>query len=102
MIFEEELYFWSKLGSCRQAELARQLGVTRQYINNAITTDITLSQEQQDRFKRAMNRVELREAKFKRSVESNILKCAKNIHSEVAKAKLEYWVNVYSKGNFIA
>ena len=93
--FEEKLYFWIKLGTCRQAELARQLGVTRQYVNNALNTNITLSKDQEERFVRAMSRVEKRESSCKSKVESNILKCSKNYHSEYARERLEHWISVY-------
>ena len=95
MSFEEHLYFWTKLGTGRQSELSRQLGVTRQYINNATTTNITLSEYQKRRFTRAMSRVESREALCVRKVEGNILKCSKNYHNEYARQRLEHWINVY-------
>lgn len=95
--FEEDLYFWFKLGSCRQSELARQLGVTRQYVNNAVSTDITLSDEQKERFYRAMSRVETREAKCKSKVEKNILKCAKNSYSLIAREKMKKWIDIYKE-----
>lgn len=102
MIFQDELSVWCEMGVGRQTALAKQLGCSRQYINNITCDSVPIAQDQEERLRRAMNRVEIRESKLLRCAKNNVLKCAKMVNnsdkfvSEWAKKSLMKWSVIYS------
>lgn len=101
MTFQDELDYWCQMGVARQSNLARQLGVARAYINNIVCKNVSLSNDQKERIKRAMKRLESKESRIKGSVKNNLLKCAamtghydKSVAS-LAKEKVVFWSEIY-------
>ena len=100
----KQLKAWFDMGVCRCASLARAMNVSRQYLSKVIQLDAGISDAQWSGIQFGMACVEFDERVNQKSVEQNIVRCARMCASsdrwvaKKAKSELDRWVLIL--GNY--
>ena len=96
----KQLKAWLDMGMCRCSSIARVMNVSRQYINKVSQLNTGISDSQWAEIQFGIQIVELDERMDQKSIEQNIVKCARMCASadrwisKKAKSELDRWVMI--------
>ena len=96
----KELRTWLDMGVCRCSALSRAMLVSRQYLNKVASLDAGISENQWQDIQFGIEIVEADERMDQKSVEQNIIRCARMCAStdrwvsKKAKSELDRWVMI--------